>query len=157
MGDDFISQQMRRTNRNLLIIGTIVGFTWRDVYNHLLGPFPAQPAELASIWNPDVPQRYYLQVQGEKPFATGVQEVQAGHPGRVRAEVVVLVVGQGLLVVKQRGRSQCLPPVSWLSFPVPVQKLFAEGNLLEFADRSARQGIEENKGIRNLPLRKGLS
>jgi hypothetical protein len=63
MWDDFVSRQIRRTNRNLLIlgaallgtIGTIVGFMWRDVYNYVFGPFPIQASELAAIWNPDLP------------------------------------------------------------------------------------------------------
>jgi hypothetical protein len=127
MGEDFITRQIRRTNRNLFlfgtvllaIIGTIAGFTWRDVYNHLLGPFPIQSAELASIWSADVPQRYYLRVQGEKSFTTGMQEVDPGNHDHVRAEVVALVVGKRILLVKTptntqqlafKGRLAPLPP-----------------------------------------------
>jgi len=65
--DDFVSREIRRTNRNLLIPGTalltivatVVSFTWREVYNYVFGPFPIQASELATIWNPDQPKRYY--------------------------------------------------------------------------------------------------
>ena len=63
MWDDFIAQQIRRTNRNLLlfgaavlaILGTVMSLTWRDVYNFTFGPFPIQASELTTIWNPDSP------------------------------------------------------------------------------------------------------
>lgn len=108
MGEDFISRQIRRTNRNLLllgaallgIIGTLVSFTWRDVHNFAFGPFPAQPSELAAISNPDYPAHYYLRIQGEKTFTTGMQEVDAGSSQTVRAEFVVLLMGKRLLLVK---------------------------------------------------------
>jgi len=106
--DDFIAGQIRRTNRNLLllggailaIIGTIVGFTWRDVYNFAFGPFPIQSSELTAIWSPDQPKRYFLKVQGEKSFATGMREVDAADQSKVRGEVLALAVGKRLLLVK---------------------------------------------------------
>ncbi|HXR09208.1 MAG TPA: hypothetical protein VN792_00465, partial [Candidatus Acidoferrales bacterium] len=63
MWDDFISGQIRRTNRNLFLFGTVVlailgvllSVGWRDSYNFIFGPFPIQSSELVSIWNPDVP------------------------------------------------------------------------------------------------------
>jgi hypothetical protein len=108
MWDDFVAQQIRRTNRNLLILGTallaiiatVVTFTWRDVYNFLLGPFPAQPSDLAAISYPDQSMRYYLKVQGEKSYTTGMQVVDANNKANVRAVVVALVVGNKLLLVK---------------------------------------------------------
>jgi hypothetical protein len=108
MWDDFVSQQIRRTNRNLLILGTallaivatVVSFTWREVYNYLFGPFPIQASELATIWNPDQPKRYYLKVQGDKSYTTGMQVVDADNKENVRAVVVALVVGKKFLLVK---------------------------------------------------------
>jgi hypothetical protein len=108
MWDDFISRQIRRTNRNLLllgvamlaIIGATVAATWRDVYNFVLGPFPVQTSELTRIGNPDFPKRYFLKVQGEDLFSTGMQEVDAGDHEKVRAEIVALAVGNRLLLVK---------------------------------------------------------
>jgi hypothetical protein len=108
MWDDFVAHQIRRTNRNLLILGTallaiiaaIVSFTWREVYNYIFGPFPIQTSELTAIWNPDQPKRYFLKVQGEKSFSTGMRVVDADHKENVRAVVVALVVGKRLLLVK---------------------------------------------------------
>jgi len=87
MWDDFISGQIRRTNRNLFLLGTgvltILGLLlaagWRDAYNFVFGAFPVQGSELVSIWNRDIPKRYFLKVQGEKSFATGMQEVDASN------------------------------------------------------------------------------
>lgn len=107
MGEDFISRQIRRTNRNLLlmgaillgIIGAMVTLTWRDVYNHLFGPFPTQPSELAAIPGPNSTQRYYLQVQGKESIPTGMQQFEGGSK-QASAQVVALVVGDRLLLVK---------------------------------------------------------
>ena len=108
MWDDFISRQIRRTNRNLFlfggciltILGLLVGFGWRDTYNFLYGPFPVQNSELVSISNPDVPKHFFLKVEGEESFATGMREVDAGNHDKIRAEVVALVVEKRLLLVK---------------------------------------------------------
>jgi hypothetical protein len=116
MWDDFIAQQIRRTNRNLLVIGTgllaiiatLVTFTWREVYNYVFGPFPIPASELTAIWNPDQPKRYFLKVQGEKSFPTGMQVVDADHKENVRAVIVALVVGRKLLLVKTPADSRQL-------------------------------------------------
>ncbi len=108
MWDDFIGKQIRRTNRNLLILGTallaitgtVLYFNGRDVYNFLLGPFPIQVSELATIWSPDQPKRYFLKVQGQESIPTGMQVVDARHPENVRAVVVALIVGKRLLLVE---------------------------------------------------------
>lgn len=108
MWDDFISGQIRRTNRNLFLAGTAVltilglllAATWRDTYNFVFGPFPIQNSELVSISNPDAPKHYFVRVQGEKVFATGMREVDASDQNKVRAEIVALVVEKRLLLVK---------------------------------------------------------
>lgn len=108
MWDDFISRQIRRTNRNLFLLGagllTIIGLLvaagWRDTYNFIFGPFPIQNAELVQIGNPDLPKHFFLKVQGEKSFETGMQEVDADNHSKVRAEIVALVVEKRLLLVK---------------------------------------------------------
>jgi hypothetical protein len=108
MWDDFVSRQIRRTNRNLLILGTallaivatVVSFTWREVYNYVFGPFPIQASELATISNPDQPKRYYLKVHGDKSHATGMQVVDGDNKENVLAVVVALEVGERFLLVK---------------------------------------------------------
>jgi hypothetical protein len=50
MWDDFISGQIRRTSRNLflmggailIILGLLLAAGWRDTYNFIFGPFPIQ-------------------------------------------------------------------------------------------------------------------
>jgi hypothetical protein len=108
MWDDFISRQIRRTNRNLFVFGasilTILGLLlaagWRDTYNFIFGPFPVQSSDLVSIWNPDVPKRYFLKVEGEESFPTGMREVDASNHDKIRAEIIALVVDKRLLLVK---------------------------------------------------------
>jgi len=128
MWDDFISGQIRRTNRNLFLLGTgvltILGLLpaagWRDAYNFVFGPFPVQGSELVSIWNRDIPKRYFLKVQGEKSFATGMQEVDANNHDKVRAEIVALVVNKRLLLVKTPPDNQQLQFTGTLT-AVPTQ------------------------------------
>ncbi len=108
MWDDFISRQIRRTNRNLFLtgasilvfLGVLLAAGWRDTYNFVFGPFPVQSSELVSITNPDVPKRFFLKVQGEEYIATGMQEVDASNHDKVRAEIIALVVNKRLLLVK---------------------------------------------------------
>lgn len=108
MWDDFISRQIRRTNRNLFVfgagiltaLGLLLAAGWRDTYNFIFGPFPVQGSELVSISNPDLPKHYFLKVQGEESFATGMREVDAGNHEKIRAEIIALVVDKRLLLVK---------------------------------------------------------
>jgi len=116
MWDDFISRQIRRTNRNLflfgigivIVLGLLLGAGWRDSYNFVFGPFPVESAELVSISNPNSPKHYFLKVKGEESFATGMQEVDAGNHDKVRAEIVALVVNKKLLLVKTPADNQQL-------------------------------------------------
>jgi len=108
MWDDFISRQIRRTNRNLLISGTVILVflgailfaCWRDTYNFVFGPFPTPTSELVMIGNPDIPKRYFLKVQGDESFTTGMQEVDANNHDKIRAEIIALAVSDRLLLVK---------------------------------------------------------
>jgi hypothetical protein len=108
MWDNFITRQMKRTNRNLLIAGVVLlagvaGLTAgyrRYLYNFVLGPFPIQTAELTAIQDPDAPQKYFVRVQGEKVFDTGMYlEVQDSSKKRT-AEFYAVKFGERFLVVK---------------------------------------------------------
>jgi hypothetical protein len=114
MWDDFISRQIRRTNRNLFLFGGVIlaglglllAGGWRDTYNFLYGPFPIENSELVSIWNPDVPKRFFLKVEGNETFRTGMREVDANNHTKIRAELVALVVDKRLLLVKTPSDNQ---------------------------------------------------
>src|ERR1700730_14337642 len=60
--------------------------------------------------------------------------------------------------LSQKGRDaarwagSCVP-----LFPIPTCELFAQRNLLEFADAGARDFREEDERVRELPFRKGSS
>jgi hypothetical protein len=105
MWDDFVSRQIRRRNRNLLILGTalltivatVVSFTWREVYNYVFGPFPIQASDLATIWNPDQPKRTSCKFRETSPIG---RECRWWIEENVRAVVVALVVGKKFLLVK---------------------------------------------------------
>ena len=108
MWDDFITVQIRRTNRNILLIGfavvaitgAAVGACWRDAYNFVFGPFRIQNAELVHIWNPDFSQRYFVKVRGEHLFDTGFKEADSNDSQHVLAEFLALEVDNHLLIVK---------------------------------------------------------
>ena len=136
MWDDFISRQIRRTNRNLLllgvfmlaIIGAMLGATWRDAYNFAFGPFPIQTSELTGIANPDAPKRYFLKVQGQELFATGMREVDASNHDKVQAEIVALAVGNRLLLVKApAGKHELHYSGTLQAIPADVQNGVARG------------------------------
>jgi hypothetical protein len=128
MWDDFISRQIRRTNRNLLIFGSVIlaglglllAGGWRDTYNFLFGPFPIQNSDLVSIWNPDVPKRFFLKVEGEETFRTGMREVDANNHAKIRAELVALVVDKRLLLVKTPSDNQQVQFTGTLT-PIPPE------------------------------------
>jgi hypothetical protein len=114
MWDDFISRQIRRTNRNLLLFGSVIlaglGLLlvggWRDTYNFLYGPFPIENSDLVSISNPDAPKRFFLKVEGDETFRTGMREVDSNNHTKIRAELVALVVDKRLLLVKTPSDNQ---------------------------------------------------
>jgi len=106
--DDFIGQQIKRTNRNLLVLGlvclgllaVIVDLNWRDVHNFVFGPFPTGAAELAAVPQAGAQEHFYLKVQGEKSFPTGMQVVDSENQNHVVGQVLGLVVGDHVLVIQ---------------------------------------------------------
>jgi hypothetical protein len=108
MRDDFITVQIRRTNRNILLIGiaiiavvgAAVGACWRDTYNFVFGPFRVQNAELLRVGNPDFSHRYFVKVRGEHLFDTGFKEADNNNSEHILAEFLALEVDNHLLVVK---------------------------------------------------------
>jgi hypothetical protein len=83
MASDYIGQQIRRCNRNLIIIGLsvlvipalVLGFNTRMLYNFFKGPFPIDMETLRNIDDLDKRSQYYVKYRAELPFAdTGMRE-----------------------------------------------------------------------------------
>lgn len=108
MWDNFVTRQMKRTNRNLLVTGVVLlagvaalgGVYRRYLYNFALGPFAIQSSELVSISNPDAPQKYYVRVQGEKVLDTGMYMETQDSSKKMTARFYALSIGGRFLVVK---------------------------------------------------------
>jgi hypothetical protein len=83
MASDYIGQQIRRCNRNLIIIGLcvlvipalVLGFSHRMLYNFFKGPFPIDTETLRKIDNPGDRSQYYVSYRAEiEPIDTGMRE-----------------------------------------------------------------------------------
>lgn len=118
MWDGFIGKQIRRGDRNLLLtnlglllVPIAVGImSPRYWHNFSFGPFPIEKQALLSIQNPDTEEKYFLTVEGDKSFKTGLQQItqrvskSTGNvtSEEVSADYVALKVGQKILVVKAK-------------------------------------------------------
>ena len=120
MSDDFLGQQIRRTNRNLLLVAVVfigmvaagMAMDWRTVSNCVFGPFPTDASNFGAGQGPDFqpipdpnskeppPDRFYFKVQGQQSFDTNTEIVEAGHPNHVIGEIVALVMDKHVLLVK---------------------------------------------------------
>jgi hypothetical protein len=114
--DNFIGQQIRRCNRNLLVVnllllGAVVAYTagnYRYLANVVLGATDISNAELANLHDLDGRFRFFVRVHGEKSFETGVQSVEQTvdqysnevQSTTIKAEYRILVAGDRLLVVR---------------------------------------------------------
>jgi len=116
MWDNFIGQQIRRCNRNLLIanlvlLAAVIAYAevnWRYLANFVLAATDISSNELADLHDPAERFRFVVRVHGEKSFQTGFQSVEQTvdkYSNRVtsttvKAEYRILAVGDKLLVVK---------------------------------------------------------
>ncbi len=111
MFDDFLTRQIRRTNRNRILLGAslvailaiVVWIYRRDAYNFALGPFPAEASELAGISSPDQVQKYFLKVRTDEAYVTGIAEFAQNNEKRVMANFFLLKAGERLLLVRAKG------------------------------------------------------
>jgi hypothetical protein len=110
----FLDRQIRRTNRNLLLVNLllIVGVAiyavveWRYFYNFFAGPVEARAESLGGSQRPDDVVRYFVTVHGEKSVDTGMQEIKEEtrngvHSESVNAKYSILFLGNRLLIVKK--------------------------------------------------------
>jgi len=83
MWNNVIGRQIRRCNRNLLVVNVciiIIGIIWaynarRYLYNCFLGPFPVTQAELVRPID-STGMRYFVSLDGLKPIETGLQDIE---------------------------------------------------------------------------------
>ena len=107
----FLDRQIRRTNRNLLLVSFILivavaGYAVgerRYLYNFFAGPFDISTQQLISIPQPDASLRYFVKVKGEDSQDTGVQEIERQSDTgseTVKAKFSVLLLAKRILIVK---------------------------------------------------------
>jgi hypothetical protein len=116
MWNNYIGQQIRRCNRNLLItnlllLGALAAYAWwngRYLTNFLSGSTDISNSELAELRDPNERGKFFVRVNGDKSFDTGIQSVeqtvdkytQEVRSTTVKAEYRILRIGGKLLVVK---------------------------------------------------------
>ncbi|HEU4387035.1 MAG TPA: DUF6709 family protein [Blastocatellia bacterium] len=115
----FIDGQLRRSNRNLLLINAaialavvaVAAFNWRYLYNCVAGPFPVDVAALSSPNDTASLLRYFVTIEGDGVIDTGAREVEQRkskysdnvESETVTAEYVALSLNDRLLLVKTGG------------------------------------------------------
>jgi hypothetical protein len=117
MLERFIDREIRRTNRNLLLLSgctcmlllLLCGVTWRYWYNFLGGPAPINAEALGAITDPGAVTRYFVTAQGDKTVSTGLREITITRSKYTRTErsrrttaqyVALLTRGRKALLVK---------------------------------------------------------
>jgi hypothetical protein len=108
MGDGFLAKQIRRNGRNNLILGlcfigaiaTICWLNTRNLYNFFKGPFPISGAEVASLQNPNGLRQFYVTVQGERTFTTGIEEKETVEFFTSHHPFLLTKIGDKFLLVK---------------------------------------------------------
>lgn len=135
MPSSLLSRAINRSNltiflisaAGLLIVVLALILSLRYIYNFVLGPFDAAPADLAAVTDPGKPLKYWLRVSGEKIVDTGVQYISTSDSGResVDASYYALLVKDRLLLVKLNGSpdAKSLSPdlTGWLDKITPEE------------------------------------
>lgn len=110
MESSIIHDAIRRTNRNLMMVGVILvlgvaiaaGLSINYFYNFFLGPFPISHQELVNL-DINSAQQYYVTVVGDDVADTGWEYIRTSN-GRetVERRYAALFVGNRLLLVSTR-------------------------------------------------------
>jgi hypothetical protein len=119
--NSFVERQIRRTNRNLLMVNAVllagllavVAFNYRYAINFVRGPKAISTEDLLAIQNPEERPQFFVQVTGERLEATGFRHVEQKideSTNKVESETVkfdykALKVGPRWLLVKAPGLS----------------------------------------------------
>jgi Family of unknown function (DUF6709) len=114
--DDFISREVRRTNRNLFLVNafivlglaSVVALQWKYCANFAMGTAPISNQELSRITSPEQRFRTFVRVQAEEVFYSGVHDVEREIDKysrkvvseKAKANYLVVIVNQRPMVVK---------------------------------------------------------
>ena len=115
MWENFIGRQIRRANRNLLLVNLVVlaivaliAFgNWRYLNNWFRGTAAVAPAQIASLKSADELERNFVNFDVKEVFPSGFQEVEQknGVTTSVKADYLVTWVGDRALVVEAKVNS----------------------------------------------------
>lgn len=111
MSQSFVESQMNRNSRSLLLLGggllaaaLLAGaLSARYVRNSFSGPYPITREALIEVTDPDKLSDYYVTVQGDEIFNTGIEyTVRNSRSGveRTEAEYHVITLDEKILVVR---------------------------------------------------------
>jgi len=117
----FIERQIRRTNRNLVLVNgillagllAVVALNYRYAINFIRGPKAISTEDLLAIQDPQQQPQFFVQVTGERLVSTGFREVERQvdeSTKKIESETVqydykMLKIGKRWLLVKAPGSS----------------------------------------------------
>ena len=98
--ESIYQSQVRRTNKNLLLTNLIILFLLilvsfifsRYYYNFFKGPFTISHSDLISVKDPKSQKRYFVIVEGDRIFSTGIYNVKQRvdkYTNQVKSETTV--------------------------------------------------------------------
>lgn len=142
MWNGLIGSQIRRTNRNLLLLnGLLIGLTvlvlggnWRYIYSAVKGPYRMDRDALTGLKDTTNLTRYLVQTRGDKdlgPLFSEVTQRKNKYSGKIESEstdayFVVVTFGERMLLVKANGRAPGVELTGWLEpLPADVQGTLA--------------------------------
>ncbi len=113
--DTFVIRQIRRCNRNLLLVNATIlavivligGSQWKYFYNFFFGPFAIDRQTLIAAGNPESLFKYFVTVRPDELVPTGVKDIEretsaSGTTARqtIRADYYVARLNQKLMLVR---------------------------------------------------------
>jgi hypothetical protein len=115
MWDNYLGNQLRRGNRNLLVLNsllvlTVLGaalLTRRYLYNFFFGPFRVLPESLLEVNDPDEPFHYFIALDVDRKLPVIGKDVQA--PAGTKNPAGGTVIAEyAILPVRREGKTRFL-------------------------------------------------
>lgn len=133
MWNGLIGSQIRRTNRNLLLLNSLLigfvvlllGANWRYIYSSVKGPYRMDRDALTGVKDSTNLTRYLVRTKGDKdlgPLFSEITQRKNKYSGKVESQTtdayfVVVTFGERLLLVKSSARD---PGVELTGFLEPM-------------------------------------